>query len=183
MIFMTLRESLEYNFIHVSEEFIMKIYDIVLLLLIWPEAQSCHHVTGCVCVYAHIMMQWTENKIRFPRVYVHAWMRASIRVRVCLRACVSSASYVLMSHDQRVLLMLTKIRVVVICPVNCSALLNYSRPGKRLRTAIFSPSLSSSRLLGFVSRTWSGRRMKAPASPLSACHCVIHSTLDDNNIF
>lgn len=158
----------------------------------WPEAQSCHHVTVSVCVRLCTQI-WcrgdklrTENKIRLPCVHVYAWLRASIRKHVCLRACVSSASYVSMSHDQWVWLMLTKIRVLVICPVNCSALLNYSRPGKRLRTAIFSPpslSLPPSFLLCFVSRTWSGRRMKAPASPLSACHCVIHSPLDDNNIF
>ena len=103
-------------------------------------------------------------------------------MHVCLRACVSSASYDSMSHDGRVLLTLTKIRRSVICPVNCSALLNYSRPGKRLRTAIFSrslslsPSLPRSLLLACV---WSpGREVEVgwelPASPPSACHCVSH---------
>ena len=155
------------------------------------ELPSCDCICVCVSMYADMLQRrhklWTENKMRLPCVHVYAWMRASICKHVCLRACVSSASYVSVSHDQWVWLMLTKIRVLVICPVSCSALLNYSRPGKRLRTAIFSPratlSLPPSFLLCFVSRTWSGRRMKAPASPLSACHCVIHSPLDDNNIF
>ena len=63
---------------------------------------------------------------------------------------------------------------------------------KRLGTALFSPppsplplllpSPSPPPLLCFVSSTWSGRRMRAPASP-SARHCVIHSPLDGNNIF
>lgn len=46
---------------------------------------------------------------------------------MCLRTCMSSASSVLMSHDWRALVMLTKNRSLVICSVKCSALLNYSR--------------------------------------------------------
>lgn len=47
-----------------------------------------------------------------------------------LRACMSSASHVLSCHEQSALLRMTKNRIVVVCSVNCSALLNYSRCGK-----------------------------------------------------
>lgn len=62
-------------------------------------------------------------------------------MHVFFSAC--STSYLLMSHDQQALLKLTKNRALVICSVNCSALLNYSRPGKGWRLP-FSPSPSPS---------------------------------------
>lgn len=124
----------------------------------------------CVCVCTEWKQDWNSLY-----VWICTKKRASIRMHVCLRACASSASYVSMSHDRRVLLMLTKIRLLVIGSVNCSALLNYSRPGKGWGLPFsLSLSLPPSCSPCLVSGTWSGRRMRAPASPPSACHCVGH---------
>lgn len=61
---------------------------------------------------------------------------ASIRRHVCLRACVSAALYVLMSHDRRASLLPAKIRVLCYLLSELLSALNYSGAGKRLRTAI-----------------------------------------------
>ncbi len=148
--------------------------------LFWSEVQSCHYVTAFLCVNARRYRCRGENKCVYrlktrpgARVCVCAWMWASIHTHVCLRTCVSFASYVLMSQDRRTSLMLTKIRVLFICSVNCSALLNYSRAGKSWGLPFLS-SLSLSLVTFRFQDMTSGRRMKAPASLLSACHCVIH---------
>lgn len=120
----------------------------------------------CVCVC--VSTEWKQNWISLY-VWICSKKRASIRMHVCLRACVSSASYVSMSHDQRVLLMLTKIRLLVIGSVNCSALLNYSRPGKGWGLP-FSLSLSPSLMLavfGLRDMKW-----KTDESPCVTAECV-----------
>lgn len=68
----------------------------------------------------------TQGRERvFACMCVQISVEASVHTYVCLSdvLCVSSTLYVLMSHRQRVLPVLTKIRVLVICSVNCSALL------------------------------------------------------------
>lgn len=127
--------------------------------------------------FAQIWRRWEESVCtdwKQDKVCVCICLNASIHTYACLRAQVSSTSYVLMSHV--VLVTPTKMRLLVICSVSCSAPLNYSRPAKGWGLPLFSLSLSPLppyRLLCFICRTWSGGRMKSPcvtAECVSLCH-------------